>query len=271
MIKPVRLNVGLMCTSMYNSTLRKIIVILFGVGIFFASSGSVFAVNNLLFDTATKNVNMGETLQVPVNIHTDADVKVIGADVWVTYDPVFLDVQSINEGSFFPSITGQKSSAGKVYLAGMLEDTTTTKSGDGTIATVIFTVKQTGQTKVQYDCRGNTVSDTSKININFSNPQNVIDCASTVTNIMTVNIGNPSTEVPVTPTPTIVGSTGGTGGTNPAVTSPPAYVPGGSALSPTPSTLPQSGFFDSTLYYVISGGFLVSVGGILKKLYGRPY
>ena len=220
-----------------------------------------FAVNNFLFDSTSKNLQMGETLEVPVNIHTDSGTEVIGADIWMTIDESYLDVQSINQGSYFPTVTGQKTSTGKIYIAGILEDTTTTKTGDGTIATVLFTPKKTGTTEIKFDCRGNDVSDTSKININFTNPQNVIDCSSTAANILTINVGAASNGA--TPTPE-----GGVGGATPT---PANYVPGNTTLTPTPSGLPNSGFFDNTLYYIISGGALMSIGGIIRKLYARPF
>ena len=220
-----------------------------------------FAVNNFLFDATSKNLQMGETLEVPVNIHTDSGTEVIGADIWMTIDESYLDVQSINQGSYFPTVTGQKTSTGKIYIAGILEDTTTTKTGDGTIATVLFTPKKTGTTEIKFDCRGNDVSDTSKININFTNPQNVIDCSSTAANILTINVGAAGNGA--TPTPE-----GGVGGATPT---PANYVPGNTTLTPTPSGLPNSGFFDNTLYYIISGGALMSIGGIIRKLYARPF
>jgi hypothetical protein len=79
-------------------------------------------VNNFLFDTSSKNIQMGGTLEVPINIHTDSGTEVIGADIWMTIDESYLDVQSINQGSYFPTVTGQKTSTGKIYIAGILED-----------------------------------------------------------------------------------------------------------------------------------------------------
>ena len=242
--------------------MHRYFVTIFVVAVFFLwFAPQSFAVNNFLFDSTSKNLQMGETLEVPVNIHTDSGTEVIGADIWMTIDESYLDVQSINQGSYFPTVTGQKTSTGKIYIAGILEDTTTTKTGDGTIATVLFTPKKTGTTEIKFDCRGNDVSDTSKININFTNPQNVIDCSSTAANILTINVGAASNGA--TPTPE-----GGVGGATPT---PANYVPGNTTLTPTPSGLPNSGFFDNTLYYIISGGALMSIGGIIRKLYARPF
>jgi hypothetical protein len=121
------------------------------------------------------------------------------------------------------------------------------------------TPKKAGTTEMRFDCRGNNVSDTSKININFSSPQNVIDCSSTAANVLTINVTQPGPEA--TPTPE-----GGQGTVPPG-----AYVPGNTTLTPTPSGLPNSGFFDNTLYYIISGGALMSLGGVMHKLYARPF
>ena len=222
-----------------------------------------FAVNNFLFDATSKNVQMGNTLEVPINIHTDTGTEVIGVDIWLTIDEAYLDVQSINQGSYFPTVTGQKTSTGKIYIAGLLEDTTTTKTGDGNIATILFTPKKTGTTEIRFDCQGNNVSDTSKININFTNPQNVIDCSSTASNVLSVNVSQAGVE----PTPTPIG---GSGSGAPTAT-PPVYVPGNTTLTPAPTSLPNSGFFDNTLYYMLSGGALMSLAGIMRKLYLRPF
>jgi hypothetical protein len=78
-------------------------------------------------------------------------------------------------------------------------------------------------------------------------------------NVLTINVTQPGPEA--TPTPE-----GGQGTVPPG-----AYVPGNTTLTPTPSGLPNSGFFDNTLYYIISGGALMSLGGVMHKLYARPF
>lgn len=218
-----------------------------------------FAANNFAFDTTSKSVSVDGTLEVPVNINTDDGVHVIGADIWMTVDESYLEVQSINPGSFFPTVTGQRLPGGKIYMAGILEDTTSTLTGDGNVGTILFTPKKTGTTQIRFDCQGNNVSDTSKININFANPQNVIDCSSTSANVLSVTVS--ATGVEATPTPE--------GGTEPTAT-PAVYVPGGgtsTSLTPAPTGLPESGFFDHTVYYVVSGGVLVLLAGIMRRVY----
>lgn len=234
---------------------------LWGGFLLFVKPEKAFAVNNLLFDATSKTVAVQGVLPVPVLIHTDSGVNVIGADVWIKYDPAFFDVQDTEDGTFFPTTQAQMSTTGMIYVAGLFDDVMSAKSGDGLITTINFVAKKTGTTELSYDCRGNEVSDTSKINVNFSDPQNVIDCSSTKNNILGVTV----TEAGVaTPTPT--------GGAGDATPTPGVYAPGGdTTLTPTPSVLPDSGFFDNTVYYVLSGGFMVGVGGILKKLYGQPF
>ncbi len=248
--------------TLLSSLVRRCVVTIVVAGFFVWSAPTVSAVNNLLFDTTSKTVQMDATLEVPINIHTDTGTAVIGTDIWITVDESYLDVQSINPGSYFPTVTGQRTTVGKIYIAGILEDTTSTVTGDGNIATVLFTPKKTGTTQITFDCQGNTVSDTSKININFSNPQNVIDCSSTKSNVLTVTIGQTGEEA--TPTPV--------GGAGDATPTPAVYVPGNTTyLTPTPSGLPNSGFFDNTLYYMVSGGALMGIGGMIRKLYLKPF
>ena len=237
--------------------LRDLFAVFLFTSIFLLHTVHAFAVNNLSYDGANKSVTMEETLSVPINIQTDDGTQVIGADVWLLVDESFIDVQSIEPGEYFPTVTGQKTSTGKIYIAGILEDTTSASTGDGTIATVLFTPKKTGTTQIRFDCRGNNVSDTSKININFQNPQNVIDCSSTVNNVLTVNITQVGAQT--TPTP----ADGADLTATPAV-----YMPGdGGELTPTPSVLPDSGFFDYTVYYALSGGALLGLGGLMRRLY----
>ncbi len=231
------------------------------VAVLFVCGGSVVhAVNNFQFDSTSKSVQTDATLDVPININTDDGVQVIGADIWLKIDETFLEVQSINQGSYFPTVTGQRVSGGKIYIAGILEDTTTALTGDGNVATVLFTPKKTGTTQIRIDCQGNTVSDTSKINVNFTNPQNVIDCSSTSAQVLSVTISAPGSEA--TPTPEA-----GTGEPTPTQS---VYYPGGgtgTSLTPMPSGLPNSGFFDHTVYYVVTGVGMIALASMLRKVY----
>lgn len=229
---------------------------------------SAFAISNFKFESTTKTVKMGQSVEIPVLISTDADLQVKAADLWVIFDPTALDVQSINPGNFFSDSYNQLINS-KLYIAGFFSDSTTVKSGDGTYATIYMTPKKIGQSTLKFDCRGNEYSDTSKINVNPQNPQNIIDCASTAGFVLTINSvaddgagagGNGS----LTPTPTISSGAGSLGSTP----TPASYQPGGSAVTATPPTsMPESGAFDGTLYYLLSGSTLIGFGGILRKLY----
>lgn len=236
--------------------------LLLGGVIFLYFPVQAFAINNFSFDTSSKDASLQQAIDVPIHIHTETGVQVVSADVRIIYDPAYFDIQNYEEGTFFTTIVDpQTPSPGIIYIAGLFDDVTSTKSGDGLVATLTFIPKKTGTTQFKYDCRGNTVNDTSKINVDFSNPQNVIDCSSTVANILTVNITDSSGLIP---TPT-----GGTEDTE--TTTPETYLPGDTTLTPTPSVLPNSGFFDNTLYYVLSGGLMVGVGEVLRRLYSRPF
>lgn len=227
------------------------------------------AVSNFQFDATSKTVKMGQSVEIPVKISTDKDLQVKGADLWLLFDKNALDVQNINPGDFFQDSYNQMIGE-KLYIAGFFSDTTTVKSGDGIYATIYMTPKKIGSTQLKFDCRGNQVADTSKINVNPQNPQNVIDCASTSSFVLTINAisadgsSDGSTATTVTPTQSASSTSGGTSS---GVT----YTPGGSDDSAggtgQPSTLLESGAIDGTIFYVLSGGFFVGVGSILKKMF----
>ncbi len=231
---------------------------------------SAQAVSNFQFDATSKTVRMGQSVEVPIKISTDKDLQVKGADLWLMFDKSALDIQNINPGDFFQDSYNQMIGE-KLYIAGFFSDTTTVKSGDGTYATVYMTPKKIGSTQIKFDCRGNQVADTSKINVNPQSPQNIIDCASTSSFVLTINVisadGSSTGSTTTTITPTQPASSTTTGGTSSNVT----YTPGGSTdpnVTTTQSTtLPESGAVESTIFYVLSGGFFVGIGSILKKMF----
>jgi len=222
-----------------------------------------FAVSNFQFDAESKTVKMGESVEIPVKISTDKDLQVKGADLWLIFDQTAFEIQNINPGDFFTDSYNQLIGE-KLYVAGFFNDTTTVKSGDGLYATIYMTPKKTGTTQIKFDCRGNEYPDTSKINVNPQSPQNIIDCSTTsqfVLNVTAVAADGTTGDGVPTATPGLAGGAGDDG-VNP-------FMPGDTTttLSPTPSTLPDSGMFDNTLYYLLSGGIFIGFGGILKKLY----
>ncbi|MFO0704103.1 MAG: cohesin domain-containing protein [Patescibacteria group bacterium] len=240
--------------------MRGWILFLMILGFFlFGSSASAFAISNFQFDVPTKTVKMGESVEIPIKISTDKDLEVKSADLWLIFDQTALEVQTINPGDFFTETFNQLIGE-KLYIAGYFTDTTTTKSGDGVYATVYMTPKKTGDTTITFDCRGNQVPDTSKINVNPQNPENIIDCSTTSQASLKITaVAADGSATTVTPTPSVGGGVNPTGN---------IFMPDVSGtITPTPSTLPETGYFDSTLYYILSGGLFIGVGGILRKLY----
>lgn len=236
-------------------------VMLLLMGVFVGSARAAYALSNFQFDSTTKSVKMGESLEVPVRISTDADSAVSSADLWMLFDTSMFDITNVaDEGGFFADTTNQLVGS-KLYVSGFFEDATTTNSGEGLFATVYLTPKKTGTSNLTFDCRGNDFADTSKINVNPQNPQNIIDCSSTQNAKLTITVTDDSGATEATPTPEAAagGTTGSTDGT--------AVIYESSDSVTTPTVLPETGYFDTTLWYIVTGGLFIGVGGILRKLY----
>jgi hypothetical protein len=241
------------------STSKGILVLCGFILLFFVLPSSTHAVSNFQFESKTKSVKMGESVEVVVKISTDKDLQVRGADMWMLFDQSAFEIQNINPGDFFSEIDN-KIIGEKLYVAGYFDDATTVKSGDGIFTTMYLSPKKTGTFELKFDCRGNQYADTSKINVDPLNPQNIIDCASTKTSTLTISStsANADSGTGEDEDPAIDGATDATTG---------GLTGGNSNATTDITTLPESGFFDSTLYYLLSGGFLILTGGILRRYY----
>lgn len=183
----------------------------------------------LKFDKQTDTVSSDQTFQVQVMIDTGSE-QVTSTDAYVIYDSTLFEAQSVTEGTFFPVVTYDITS-GKIYIAGIVEDTAVTKTGEGTIATIVFKALKDGTGTLSFDCQGD-VGSTSKIIKNDGNGTNIIECTSNQDLIVTI----------------------GTGGS--------AVVP--TSSSATSSQLPETGILDNLIKYAIPGAMLLIVGGLIK-------
>lgn len=201
----------------------------------------------LKFDKTEFSVNTGDTFNAAVVVDPGTE-NILGSDAYILYDATLLEAVSVSNGTYFDSVVNSLTTAGKAYIAGLVDDPGTSKTGVGTIATVTFKALKSGTGTLSYDCRPGA-SDASKIVKNDIDATNIIDCAGNGTASVTV-AGAGSTDSGTgtsTPTPTTAGgSSGGTGDTT------------------TPSVLPKTGTFDNILKYSLPGLMLVLLGGVIK-------
>lgn len=216
-------------------SLQVIVTFLFLFIPFFLFANSVEAAF-LKFDQTAATVSNGATYQAQVVLDAGTD-QVTSTDVWVIYDSTLLEAQTVTAGTFFPTVTNNIS-PGKVYIAGLIVDPGTYKTGTGTVATITFRALKNGTGTLTYDCR-TEVSNSSKIIKNDVNATNIIVCSQNGTQTVTVGA---SSGVP-TSTPAVLGS----------------------APTAVPTALPQSGVMDN-FNKLIGPGLVLFLFGVILRL-----
>ncbi len=181
---------------------------------------------SLNFDKSTATAANGATFQISVTVDPGSDA-LNSTDVYVTYDATLLKATAVSAGAMFPIVQNDISTAGKVYIAGMVSDPASSVSTAGTLATITFQGLKEGTGTLSFNC------DTSFIIKNDINASNVIACSQNGTSAVTV------------------GSGGSTNGTT-APTSAPI------------SELPQTGIFDNVIKFALPGGILLILGSVLR-------
>lgn len=219
------------------------------------------------FDKSALSVKNGDTftLQVIVDPKTE---QITSVDIYVLYDKSILTAQTVDAGTYFPTILDDIQ-PGKIYIAGLVEDPTAFKTGKGTVATITFKATADGTANVTFDCR--SASDSSKIIKNDINATNIITCADNKSSLVTVGTisslpttsggtnGSTTTDTSgatLTPTPT------GTVTPTPS----PTNTPTPTSTSTISATLvpPVSGNADTAMGLLIPGVLFMLFAGALK-------
>ena len=199
--------------------------------------GAVHAAS-VKFDKGTVSVRAGSTFTINAVIDAGSD-QITSTDMWILYDSTLLQAQSASAAAFFPAVTNNIS-AGKVYIAGLVTDPGTYKTGSGAVATITFTGLKNGTATLSYDCRTD-VSNSSKVIKNAVDPTNVIDCTQNGTSIVTIGTGGSLTPTAI---PTTVYS---------------------QQIAPT--SLPVTGFMDQLPKLLVAGGFFVLLGVAMRLFF----
>lgn len=203
----------------------------------------------LKFDPTSSAISVGGSATPKVTI-SSGDVQIAGSDIYIVYDPAYLEPQTVTAGDHFPIVTNNVT-PGKVYISAVVDNSSQYKTGDGTIATVSFKGLKNGTTTLTYYC-DLTKNDTSKIVKNDINATNVIECGTLGTHTITIGDGGGT----ITP--------GGTnGGTNSGGT-----TTGGTTYSSTQNIqqLPQSGVYENVVGFALPGVALLVFGLAMRLL-----
>jgi len=211
-----------------------VLVIFLLLPVFFKVKAASFS-----FDKNSYSVSVGQTVQVQINIDAGAE-QVNGADVYINYDSSSLSVESISAGSFFPTVTNDKSI---IYIAGLVDDPASPKTGSGTLATITFKGLKDGTSNLSFDCNN------SKIVKNDANASNILQCSSNYNAVISVGSGSSSSS---------------SNNNNSANTSNNSNNSYNTASNNQPKTLPKSGNFDNIINLAIPGTILFFIGTGLK-------
>lgn len=213
---------------------------LISVFVYFFFVGGVEAAY-MKFDKTTGSVAAGSTFTLEAIVDAGSD-QVTSTDMWILYDPTLLEAQTVASGTFFPAVTNNIS-PGKIYVAGLITDPGTYKTGSGTVATITFKGLQNGTATLSFDCRTD-VSNSSKIIKNAVDPTNIIICSQNTTAVITIGTGASA----VAPTTA-------------------ASVPTTVYTRQTyPTALPQTGIADDMPKMMTMGLVFVMVGFVLRAL-----
>jgi len=221
----------------------------------------------LKLDPASGSHNVGSSWVVEVGIDTVGE-QVGGADAKLGFDPGFLEVASVEAGSFFGGqnfVQVTNNNSGTLYLGDVFENQFETRSGQGVLATVTLRGKQAGEAALDFDC---TTGKTNDSNILDGLANDVIDCAAVVSGSYTL-VAQGGTGTP-TPTPTGTGSVTGTPTLTPTPTSAGEGGNGATATpvpgTPTPTPeIPVTGAWEVTAVGV-GGGILLLLLGLMTGI-----
>jgi len=194
----------------------------------------------LELDPTTVSTTVGQTFSVKLKVNAGTQ-KVKSADAWVIYDKNILEAVSVDDGDYFGTdvpTSKDTSTAGKVYVSGMVSDETLPVSGTGIMATINFKALTDGTNVLEFDCTDGS-TDGSMILQADDTATNLIECSKNVTS--TVTVGNGATTTPAT---------------NNDLT----------PSSAVPTALPRSGVFENVTNLAIPGAILLIIGTAARLL-----
>jgi hypothetical protein len=208
------------------------------------------------FDPENSNANVNENVSIDTLVNAGSE-NILSVDAYIEYDTTMLEFVSVEDGDFFPIVTSEDITPGRLYIGAYVDDPATTKTGTGTYAKVTFRALKEGTTTVEYFCDPN-VNETSEIIKDDIDATNIINCSGNGNAEITIASGGTTVDPTSTPTPTDTPVDNGetsTGGTDTVVDT-----------TDEVTELPQSGILDNILIVSVSGSALLLIGTALKFL-----
>ncbi|MDD3679317.1 MAG: cohesin domain-containing protein [Candidatus Shapirobacteria bacterium] len=156
----------------------NVVALIFCIFLFLAAPFPLLAQTatpHLSLSPTVKEVATGVNFNVVVSVDTGGQLS-SGVDAIVQYNSSLLEVVSVSEGTFFPTITTLTTTLGKVEIYGVA-NTGSPKSGTGTLATITFRGKAAGTATVNFVCQQGSTTDS---NINSTSDSDIIICANNV-------------------------------------------------------------------------------------------
>lgn len=215
--------------------------------ILFWQAGAVVAqaAPRLYFVPSDGSHQVEDEFNVVVTVDTSGE-DIMAVDALISFDQNKLKVNQVTRGDFFSSNAGFDydidNSNGKLTIYYFSQNTLSTESGSGDVATVSFEAIGEGTASTTFLCESGVDTDSALWD---QQGNDLIDCAA---------CGSGSYEI-------------GTGGTTTATsTSTPTPTPEGTttqAPTPTPSTLPETGIETPLLIAALGGGILLLLSWVL--------
>lgn len=196
---------------------------------------------SLRFNPVSSTLAIGSTVSFDVVVDTGGE-NVTSADAFILYDSSAVQIVSVTEGTFFPSVTYNTDTVGKVYIAGVVTSAATYKNGQGVLTSVTVKGLQNKTVTLRFDCtQGSTID--SNIAKNDVNATDIIVCSENNSYELTIGSGSPTNQ-------TVTPQSGGSSQTGSSVI--------------TPTALPQTGTMEKVAIGSLFGLGLLIVGGLVK-------
>lgn len=232
---------------MKNITVITIIIII----MFILPSAAYAQQATLSLNPSAGTFNKSCNFSLKIDLNTGS-AQTDGTDAILSYDSSRFTASSIVSGTIYPDYPGNNidEASGKITISG-LASVSSAFSGQGTLATINFTVKETaptGATQIKFDFDPNDKSKTTD--------SNVVERGSVKDILNSVVNGNYTVGTGSCPADGTTGGTVGKGGGQGAVTA----TPSGAVEVPLKKELPPAGTAELTFALAIVGSILTILG-----------
>lgn len=169
--------------------IRKIFSSLIVTCLFFVASSfcakAALAAPRLYLDPASESAPIGQDFQVNLNIDVGT-TQVFGADALITFPNSDVTIKSVTKGDFFTDL-GFGQAGTQVEIHGYFSTAYQSKSGTGTIATIILTSNRAaGSGLLHFSCDG-FGTDTTIVDVNGNN---ILACSSLNQSVINFSTGD---------------------------------------------------------------------------------